>query len=94
MREISTRINRSREEKNTYRLECPDNVDSHLLVVKFQKKLKRKKRKRKTYKLECPDNVDLHSNVPVESMPQIRTVLSSLPLASVPSMLHATDNTL
>ena len=26
---------------------CPDNVDSHLLVVKFQKKLKRKKRGKK-----------------------------------------------
>ena len=42
----------------------------------------------------CPDNVDLHLNVPVESIPQIRTVLSSLPLARVPSSLHATEFTL
>ena len=59
-------------EQKTYSPECPDNVDSNLLVVKFQKKLKRKKKK--TYPYLCPVNVDWHLNEPVESMPQIRTV--------------------
>ena len=77
----------------TYWLECPDNVDSHLLVVKFQKKLKRKKKK-KTYPYLCPDNVDCNFNLLLESMTHTFTVLSKLPLASLPSLLHATDLTL
>ena len=61
---------------------------------KIPKIYEEEKKRKKTYRSECPDNVDLHLNVPVESMPQIRTVLSVLPVASVPSWLHATDSTL
>ena len=42
----------------------------------------------------CPDNVDCNFNLLLESMTHIFTELSALPLASVPSMLHATDITL
>ena len=47
-----------------------------------------------TYLSLCPVNVDSHLNVPVKSSDQIFTVLSTLPLASLPSSLHATDKTL
>jgi len=49
---------------------------------------------KKTYISEWPVSVDWHSKVPVESTNQIFTVVSSLPLASLPSLLHATDLTL
>jgi len=42
----------------------------------------------------CPDNVDCNFNLLLESMTHIFTELSQLPLASVPSMLHATEVTL
>jgi len=42
----------------------------------------------------CSVSVDSHSSVPVEPTDQIFTVLSMLPLASLPSLLHATDVTL
>ena len=88
----STEAERKKNGKKSYVPECPVNVDSHLLVVKFQKKLKRKKKK--TYPYLCPVNVDWQLNVPLESSDQMRIVLSSLPLASLPSLLHATDFTL
>jgi len=49
---------------------------------------------KKTYLPECPVNVDSHLKVPGESTTQIFTVLSTLPLASLPSGFHATDRTL
>ena len=42
----------------------------------------------------CPDNVDCNFNLLLESMTHIFTDLSQLPLASVPSLLHATEETL
>jgi len=49
---------------------------------------------KKTYESECPISVDSHSKVPVEPTDQIFTVSSQLLLASLPSLLHATDITL
>ena len=44
--------------------------------------------------LECPFIVDSHSKVPAEPTDHIRTVVSSLPEASlVPSLFQATDMT-
>ena len=48
----------------------------------------------KTYQCECPDNVDCNFNLLLESMTHIFTDLSKLPLANLPSLLHATEYTL
>ena len=48
----------------------------------------------KSHQSECPLRVDWQLKVPAESLCQILTVLSQLPLTSmVPSGLHVTDET-
>jgi len=69
-------------------------VDTVIVIVRTRINRNKAKKTKKTYKHEGPVSVDSHSRVPVEPTDQIFTVLSMLPLASLPSLLHATDITL
>ena len=89
---IPKKIEEEKKRKKTYRRECPES--GHKSTEIERENFEEKELEKKTYMSECPDNVDCNFNLLLESMTHIFTELSQLPLASVPSMLHATDITL